>query len=217
MRVTCPNCGAVYEVPDGAIPESGRDVQCTSCGHGWFQRPEAREAPRAAEVIEAEPADEESFAGPPPPVDPRLRRVLREEAEREVEARRAERRGASRSAEDAHPRRQASRGTGRRADPRDVDEVGLSRARPRDDGVRRRRRRGGGGFVLGFLGTLVVAGILAAGYVFADDVVEAAPSLTEPMAGYVETITRGRLALDAAAAEVRNDLEDILPSPTGDG
>ena len=151
-------------------------------------------------------------------MDPRLRRVLREEAEREVEARRAERRGAPRPTEDAHPRRQSSRGTGGRADPRDVDEVGLSRARPRDDGVRRRRRRGrGAGSSWAFSGRWSWRGILAAGYVFADDVVEAAPSLTEPMAGYVETITRGRLALDAAADEVRNDLEDILPSPTGDG
>jgi predicted Zn finger-like uncharacterized protein len=42
MRLTCPNCDAKYEVPDDAIPEGGRDVQCSNCGHGWFQmRPEA--------------------------------------------------------------------------------------------------------------------------------------------------------------------------------
>jgi predicted Zn finger-like uncharacterized protein len=37
MRLVCPNCDAKYEVPDDAIPESGRDVQCSSCGHAWFQ------------------------------------------------------------------------------------------------------------------------------------------------------------------------------------
>jgi predicted Zn finger-like uncharacterized protein len=37
MRITCPNCGAQYEVDDALIPESGRDVQCSSCGKGWFQ------------------------------------------------------------------------------------------------------------------------------------------------------------------------------------
>ncbi len=42
MRLACPNCDARYEVPDDAIPEGGRDVQCSNCGHAWFQlRPEA--------------------------------------------------------------------------------------------------------------------------------------------------------------------------------
>lgn len=37
MRLICPNCGAQYEVPDEVIPAAGRDVQCSSCGHTWFQ------------------------------------------------------------------------------------------------------------------------------------------------------------------------------------
>ena len=37
MRLICPNCGAQYEVDDSVIPEDGRDVQCSGCGHGWFQ------------------------------------------------------------------------------------------------------------------------------------------------------------------------------------
>jgi predicted Zn finger-like uncharacterized protein len=37
MRLVCPNCDAKYEVPDDAIPDTGRDVQCTNCGHSWFQ------------------------------------------------------------------------------------------------------------------------------------------------------------------------------------
>jgi predicted Zn finger-like uncharacterized protein len=37
MRLTCPNCGAQYEVPDDVIPEAGRDVQCSNCGDTWFQ------------------------------------------------------------------------------------------------------------------------------------------------------------------------------------
>lgn len=39
MRLICPNCDAQYEVGDDAIPPSGRDVQCSNCGHGWFQMP----------------------------------------------------------------------------------------------------------------------------------------------------------------------------------
>jgi predicted Zn finger-like uncharacterized protein len=37
MRLICPNCDAQYEVDDAAIPPAGRDVQCSSCGHAWFQ------------------------------------------------------------------------------------------------------------------------------------------------------------------------------------
>ena len=37
MRLICPNCGAQYEVPLEVIPEDGRDVQCSNCGHTWFQ------------------------------------------------------------------------------------------------------------------------------------------------------------------------------------
>lgn len=38
MRLSCPNCGAQYEVPDEVIPVAGRDVQCSNCGDTWFQR-----------------------------------------------------------------------------------------------------------------------------------------------------------------------------------
>ena len=37
MRLICPNCGAQYEVPDGVVPQEGRDVQCSNCGNTWFQ------------------------------------------------------------------------------------------------------------------------------------------------------------------------------------
>ncbi|WP_299354080.1 zinc-ribbon domain-containing protein [uncultured Shimia sp.] len=37
MRLSCPNCGAQYEVPVEVIPQDGRDVQCSNCGHTWFQ------------------------------------------------------------------------------------------------------------------------------------------------------------------------------------
>jgi predicted Zn finger-like uncharacterized protein len=38
MRLTCPNCGAEYEVSDGMVPPAGRHVQCTSCHTRWFVR-----------------------------------------------------------------------------------------------------------------------------------------------------------------------------------
>lgn len=36
MRMICPNCSAQYEVDDNVIPDNGRDVQCSNCGHTWF-------------------------------------------------------------------------------------------------------------------------------------------------------------------------------------
>ena len=56
MRLICPNCDAQYEVDDAAIPPAGRDVQCSSCGHAWFQMhadswPETRpEVPAPADL-----------------------------------------------------------------------------------------------------------------------------------------------------------------------
>lgn len=110
MRLVCPNCDAEYEVDAAVIPDTGRDVQCSNCGHAWFQLPAAVEAEIAAEealftpppapeplagptaefVAEAveEPAAEASAAARS--IDESVLAVLREEAERELGARRAE-------------------------------------------------------------------------------------------------------------------------------
>lgn len=113
MRLTCPNCGAQYEVPDEVIPESGRDVQCSNCGDTWFQHhpdhePEETEAedigwdapsdpeapvekPDTEEIADehdvAEHAEEPTTRRE---LDPAVTGVLREEAERERAARAAE-------------------------------------------------------------------------------------------------------------------------------
>lgn len=82
MRLTCPNCSAEYEVDAQAIPPAGRDVQCSNCGHSWFQ-------PALTQP------DEDMYSPPADPprreVDESVLAVLREEAEREAAARRAER------------------------------------------------------------------------------------------------------------------------------
>jgi len=114
MRLICPNCAAQYEVDASMIPTEGRDVQCSSCGHTWFQRPDEAEEMLADEqgVTEHDPAFDapDTFpeddtepdpepARPPPeapkarPTDNAAREILREEAAREAEARRREARG----------------------------------------------------------------------------------------------------------------------------
>lgn len=120
MRLTCPNCRAQYEVDAAAIPARGRDVQCSSCGHGWFQRSDGIEAatatappagsstqqdsPGPAPVPKASPAPNPDFIAAPdaagdrvsarvPPqreLDPAIAEVLRAEAAREARQRRKE-------------------------------------------------------------------------------------------------------------------------------
>lgn len=58
MRLICPNCDAEYEVDASVIPEAGRDVQCSNCGHAWFQ---------ASPEVEAEKAAEAALFDPPMP------------------------------------------------------------------------------------------------------------------------------------------------------
>ncbi|WP_431298011.1 zinc-ribbon domain-containing protein [Tabrizicola sp. BL-A-41-H6] len=117
MRLVCPNCDAKYEVPDDAIPQSGRDVQCANCNHAWFQmKPgtepaSARKASVSAEPLTethataaevsiaaptVAPAEAEDLAEPTPSaglagkgyaVDESVLAILREEAEREAKAR----------------------------------------------------------------------------------------------------------------------------------
>jgi predicted Zn finger-like uncharacterized protein len=37
MQLTCPNCGATYEVPDTAIGANGRKIRCRACDTSWFE------------------------------------------------------------------------------------------------------------------------------------------------------------------------------------
>ena len=68
MRLTCPNCGAQYQVPDDVIPPEGRDVQCSNCGNTWFQAsPDAPDVlPETEDAMAPDPADTD-FAPPPEP------------------------------------------------------------------------------------------------------------------------------------------------------
>lgn len=67
MRLVCPNCEAKYEVPEDAIPETGRDVQCANCGHSWYQmRPRAA----GAEVTAAAAAPPAPAPSPPQRAEP---------------------------------------------------------------------------------------------------------------------------------------------------
>lgn len=97
MRLTCPNCEAQYEVADNAIPARGRDVQCSSCGHAWFQRPLAASVAAPLDLEPSQAADlqdDETAPARPAPqkrdLDPAVAEILRAEATREARERRQE-------------------------------------------------------------------------------------------------------------------------------
>lgn len=53
MILTCPSCGARFNVSAELLGPGGRNVRCGDCGHSWHQNPEA---PEPAPEIRVEPA-----------------------------------------------------------------------------------------------------------------------------------------------------------------
>ena len=85
MRLICPNCTAQYEVDASMIPDEGRDVQCSNCGHTWYELKPATEAlvePDPAPVVDPEPW-ETPEADPVPDPEPEM--AAEPEPEPEVE------------------------------------------------------------------------------------------------------------------------------------
>ena len=299
MRLVCPNCEAKYEVPEDAIPDSGRDVQCANCGHAWFQmpsrvgataveavsasaegplaepvgdlvakavpEPEAPgairpdDAPAATRPVEAdavtgsamaetasgradmqasesvsepltkaEPEIEPETAPvvaatPAYAVDASVLAILREEAEREAEARRAEARPLETQPDlgldAAMPARQrpalvasdgallggvedaASKPSARRDLLPDVEEIN-STLRPSevsqvaDDGQASVAQRDGRGFRSGFLVVMTLAIIGAAIYLLSPQLSAMVPALAGPLDAYVGAVDSLRLSLD---------------------
>lgn len=61
MILTCESCSTQFSVTAEQLGEAGRRVKCSRCGHNWFQKPEATEAPAGAEAgaaAAASPAEE---------------------------------------------------------------------------------------------------------------------------------------------------------------
>ena len=63
MRLICPNCSAQYEIDVDLIPDEGRDVQCSNCGHTWFELPPAA---KAEENTSSDAPEPETYDDPAP-------------------------------------------------------------------------------------------------------------------------------------------------------
>ncbi len=64
MRLICPNCSAQYEIDASLIPDEGRDVQCSNCGHNWFELPPAPPGPTPPPDMDIEDATAATSAEP---------------------------------------------------------------------------------------------------------------------------------------------------------
>jgi predicted Zn finger-like uncharacterized protein len=64
MKLSCPNCGAIYEVPENAIGATGRKIRCRACDTSWF------EPGRAAPAVAAESPPPVASPAAPMPIAP---------------------------------------------------------------------------------------------------------------------------------------------------
>lgn len=101
IRLTCPECGMEYTLAADAIPASGREVECTACGHVWQAQGQATEPamalPQAAEHNDSDVVRHENVNAPAPkPVNlsrklpENVLSILRDEVEYERKARAAD-------------------------------------------------------------------------------------------------------------------------------
>ena len=176
MRLLCPKCDAEYEIPDDVIPTEGRDVQCSGCQETWFVP-----------------------ANTPPPerttIDPKVSSILQQEVQREMEARKAEKRMAHETEPEQAP---ATRGLDRPPPPAKppIDTVKISSLvsatddaapltkpvmpskAPEEVAPLDSRQRG---TVAAFL----ILAVLTATYIFAPQITENFPSQTDRINAYV--------------------------------
>ncbi len=76
MRINCPNCDTLVEFDDGGLPEKRRPVRCPNCNESWFTGGKT-----------------DLYAlsfNKPSEIDPEVARILQEEAQREMAARKEE-------------------------------------------------------------------------------------------------------------------------------
>lgn len=156
MQLTCPKCEASVDVEDDGEPDKRRPVRCSSCNESWFTGGKT-------DLYAL------SFTKPSK-IDPEVARILQEEAEREMSARKQETK-----ARDQTP---TSTTTELEIEPNDATPVKVEVDKDGDyEPVSKRQRW--------ILLALFVLGGLVALYVFAPEIVKRVPGITDWVFSYV--------------------------------
>lgn len=227
MQLTCPACGARYEIDDGLVPPEGRSVQCSVCEHVWREAP--GRPPTAARSESSPKPESEGRAGPTPtpgpapgepqpqrpPLADEVRAILREEADREARVRRERglvdiRPDPESASPGAGPRR-APAGPGALPDPDEINQTlraASQRAAELNRGAVTRPARSG--FLAGLVVGLCIVGIAALLYVTAPRIAESVPQSEPALRAYVAAVDDMRAFLDRAVTRAGGAVSQIL-------
>lgn len=155
MQLICPKCEIQVEIEDEGMPEKRRPVRCSSCGESWFTG-----------------GNTDLYAlsfNKPSQIDPGVARILKEEAEREIAARKAE-------VEERLSNPQSGSGTQKTKLPENQSTL----PQLTYDGYERLNWR-----QWSFVLSLCLVGGLVALYVFAPSVIERYPNSADLIFSYV--------------------------------
>ena len=209
MRLVCPNCKANYEIPRDAVPISGREVKCASCGHSWFQartkktNDEKLKAPEG-KFIEENSIEVENTASNQKKIDPSVIKILKEEAKREIAARDRER-----TPKKIPPKISKSEKDFRNSEPATLTKDAILKHQSKDalaEALEDKKSTQGAGFIFGLL--IVLFAFLA--YLYNEQVVSLLPESESYVASYIELIDKIRLELNKLAGKVTYLIKNLI-------
>ena len=199
MRLVCPNCKANYEIPRHAVPISGREVKCDSCGHSWFQTRIKKNNEEKFIEPESKNAEEdivkiESAASHQKKIDPSVIKILKEEAKREIEARDRER-----TKQNTPPKNNVK--NIRNVEPATLTKDAILKRQSKDvlaEALEDKKTKRPIGFIFGLI--MVLCALLV--YTQSVQIVAILPDSEIYVASYIELIDRIRLELNKFTGKV---------------
>ena len=207
MRLVCPNCKANYEIPRHAVPISGREVKCDSCGHSWFQtRTKKNNSEKLIEPesksTEEDIVEVESAASNQKKIDPSVIKILKEEAKREIEARDRER------ARQSTPSKNNVKNV-KNSEPATLTKDAILKHQSKDvlaEALEDKTRKQPVAFIFGLL--IVLSALLA--YTYSEKLVLILPDSEIYVASYIELIDEIRLELNKLVGKVTHLVSSLI-------
>lgn len=163
MKLICPKCETEIEVKDDGMPEKRRPVRCTSCGESWFSGGKTD----LYALSFSKPAE----------INPEVARILKEEAEREMAARKVD------------SERQLTEKLGGAIEKEDQANQELTVQVQKDGYVSLNWRQRGLVFLISILCAFIAL------YLYAPNVAKSFPSQADWVFSYVFLVNDGRQAL----------------------